>query len=163
MAWNIGLLCIKADINEVDDILDIFYKSKEELYFEDVTSVSMGNALGVGYANSWILIFDTLGRFIKDSPFTLELSKQYKVKMFWISESLIYRDYYFDSLIKGGVKAEVKGKGEGLNYLNDREIRTIDHWGETIIFQIIGNEIFDNCNDTFDKLWNLRYAKYELD
>ncbi len=47
MAWNIGLLGIKADVGEVDAILEHFYKSEEDLYFEEVTSVSMESALGV--------------------------------------------------------------------------------------------------------------------
>jgi len=164
MGWNVGVLCIKADINEVDNILDIFYKSEVGLCFEEITSVSMGKALGVGHTESWILIVDTLGRFIRDSRFTIELSHKFKLKMFWIAEALIYRDYYFDNIKKGGIKFELKGKSDGLRYLNDMGVKAIDNWGETIIFQIIEKEIFDKCNHNFDtSLMNLRYAKYELD
>ncbi|AOZ92565.1 hypothetical protein [Paenibacillus crassostreae] len=164
MAWNIGLLCIKAGIDEVDSILDIFYKSKEGLHFEEVTSVSMGSALGVGQTQSWILIVDTEGRFIEDLSFPLKLSKKYKVKTFWISESLIYRDYFFSIFKKGGLKTELKGLNEGLNYLNSKGIRALDEWGETIIFQIIEKEIFGNKKgNNGTSLMELKFSKYELD
>lgn len=164
MAWDIGLLCIKAGMDQVDSILDIFYKSKEGLHFEEVTSVLMGSALGVGDTQSWILIVDTEGRFIEDLSYPLKLSKKYKVKTFWISESLIYRDYFFSIFKKGGLKTELKGVNEGLKYLNSKGIRALDEWGETIIFQIIEKEIFGNemgANGT--SLMKLKYSKYELD
>lgn len=44
---------------------------------------------------------------------------------------------------KGGLKSEVIGIDEGLQYLDGNGIQTIDEWGETIIFQIIENEIFN--------------------
>lgn len=164
MAWNIGLLCVKADLVEVDTILDVFYKSEEGLFFEDVTSASMAPAIGVGYAGPWIIIVDTEGRFIEDAGFPLQLSKKYKVKTFWISESLLYRDYHFNFLRKGGLKTELIGKDEGLKYLDSKGIKARDEWGETIIFQIIENEIFGKRSEEYGtSLMDLKYAKYELD
>ncbi|AWB43760.1 hypothetical protein DCC85_05675 [Paenibacillus sp. CAA11] len=72
MAWNIGLLSIQADPGEAEQLLDVFYKSSEGLYFEDVTSVMMGSALGVAHAKPWLLILDTEGRFIYQPEFALE-------------------------------------------------------------------------------------------
>ncbi|MGF7050622.1 hypothetical protein J2T13_005172 [Paenibacillus sp. DS2015] len=164
MGWNIGLLCIKTSKDEVDSILDGFYKSKEGLYFEEVSSVSMESALGVVQTQSWLLIVDTLGRFIEDSRLPLNLSKKYKIKTFWISESLIYRDYYFNLIKKGGLKTELKGINQGLKYLNSKGIRSHDEWGETIMFQIIENEIFSNrMKDNGTSLMGLKFSKYELD
>lgn len=163
MAWNIGLLCIKTGLNKVDDILDVFHKTEEGLHFEDVTSVLMEDSLGVGETQPWIIIVDTQGRFINDVNFPLPLSKQYKVKTFWISERLIYRDYYFNFLKKGGLKSEVTGIAEGLKYLNSKGIQTIDEWGETIIFQIIENEIFNRkITKHGTSLMDIKYLKYEL-
>ncbi|MGF9697895.1 hypothetical protein [Paenibacillus sp. MABNR03] len=163
MAWNIGLLCIKTELSKVDDILDVFYKSEDGLHFEDVTSFSMEDALGVGEQQPWIIIVDTQGRFINDVSFPLQLSKQYKVKTFWISEKLIYRDYYFNFLKKGGLKSEVVGIDGGLKYLNSKGIQAIDKWGETIIFQIIENEIFNRKTTKYGTSLNeIRYLKYEL-
>ncbi|WP_028551202.1 hypothetical protein [Paenibacillus sp. UNC451MF] len=166
MAWNIGLLCIKADVVKVeeDTFLDIFYKSKDGVHFEEIASVTMDSALGVGYAQPWTLIFDINGRFIFDQKIPMEISKKYKIKTFWIAESLIYRDYHFGILKKGGVKTEVNGRDEGLKYLTSKGIKAADEWGETIIFQIIEKEIFNKFKENYDtSLWDLRYAKYELD
>lgn len=164
MAWNIGLLCIKADMGEADSILDLFYQSQEGLTFEDVASSSMGAALGVGYAHPWIIIVDTEGRFIEDSRFPLALSRKYKVKTFWIAEDLIYRDYYFQFFKKGGLKTERRGKEEGLEYIKSRGIKVLDEWGETIIFQMIEHEIFGKQPEDYGtSLMDVTYAKYELD
>ncbi|CAH1207444.1 hypothetical protein [Paenibacillus sp. JJ-223] len=158
MAWNIGLLCIQAELNDVDQILDIFHKSEEGLYFEDVTSVNMGDALGVGIHDSWVIIVDTQGRFIYDEKFPLQLSERYKVKTFWIAEGLVYRDYDDN----GGKNTEVRGIDEGLKYLHSKGIKPIDEWGETIIFQILENEIFDiKMEQHGTTLHRLRYLKYE--
>lgn len=62
MAWNIGLLCIKADRKQIEEIIpDVFYKVSDGLVFEEVSSVSMGNSLGVGFHGKWILIVDVQG------------------------------------------------------------------------------------------------------
>ncbi|MCM3784954.1 hypothetical protein M3231_18450 [Neobacillus mesonae] len=163
MAWNIGLLCVKAPMSKADDILDIFYKSEEGLYFEDVTSALMETSLGVGEANDWLIILDTQGRFIHEPGFAMTLSKQYKVKTFWIAESLIFRDYHFGLLKKGGLKSEWKGVDQGIKYLHLSGMKAIDEWGETIIFQIIEHEIFNRKIEKYDSsLQNMRYSKYEL-
>ncbi|MEK8129423.1 hypothetical protein WMW72_16065 [Paenibacillus filicis] len=166
MAWNIGLLCIKADLSTVekDTYLDVLYRSEEGLHFEEITSVTMESALGVGYVNPWTIIFDTNARFIFDQSFPLEASKKFKVKTFWISESLIYRDYHYGLLKKGGLKTEVKGAAEGIKYLSSKGIQAADTWGEDIILQIIGKEIFNKSEgNAMDDFWDLSYAKYELD
>ncbi len=75
--------------------MDIFYKSKDGLHFEEITSVMMDSALGVGYVAPWTLIIDVNACFIFEQKIPLEVSKKFKVKTFWISESLIYRDYHF--------------------------------------------------------------------
>lgn len=164
MAWNIGLLCIQAPETSTEDILDVFRKSKEGLCFEDVTSASMEHALGVGYSHSWIIIIDTLGRFLEDSTFVQELSRKYKIKVFWISESLIYRDYQYSFLKKGGVKREYLGVEDGLKYLKSKGIDPWDDWGESLVFQMIEKELFDTQRETFGTtLWEISYDKYELD
>lgn len=66
--------------------------------------------------------------------FHLKHQKKFKVKTFWISESLIYRDYHFGIFKKGGIKKEVNGIEEGLKYLSSKGIKAKDEWGETIIF-----------------------------
>lgn len=166
MAWNIGLLCIKAEptVVEKETYLDIYYKSKDGLHFEDITSVTMGSALGVGYVEPWTLIFYINARFILDEKLPIEVSKKYKVKTFWISESLIYRDYHFGIFKKGGIKTEVKGIESGLKYLSSKGIKTKDKWGETIIFQIIEKEILNKTDGDFvGSIWSLPFAKYDLD
>ncbi|NOU77017.1 hypothetical protein GC098_37615 [Paenibacillus sp. LMG 31458] len=166
MTWNIGLLCIKADptVVENETYLDILYKSKEGLHFEEITSVTMGSSIGVGHVEAWTLIFDTNARFIFDEKFPLEVSKKFKVKTFWISESLIYRDYHFGIYKKGGIKTEVKGIEERLKYLSSIGIKAKDEWGETIIFQIIEKEILNKPDGDFvGSIRSLPFAKYDLD
>lgn len=165
MAWNIGLLCIKVDKKQVDEIIpDVFYKSSDGLVFEEVASVSMGKSLGVGFYGNWILIVDSQGRFISDDRFPQELSKKYKVKSFWISESLIYRDYNFAFFKKGGIKSEYISKEGGITYLDSMRIKPIDEWGETMIFQIIEKEIFEVSKGSYGtSLMDLKFDKYELD
>jgi len=165
MAWNIGLLCIKAENNETDKIIpDIFYKSTTGLGFEGVTSASMGKALGVTSFGKWILIVDVQGRIIFNDKFLEELSKKYKIKTFWISESLVYRDYNFGLFSKGGIKTEYKGKEGGKSYLNSKGIKPVDEWGETMIFQIIEKEIFELRKEDYGtSLMDQKYDKYELD
>jgi len=166
MSLNIGLLCIKGEVAKVyeDTYLDVLDKTKEGLHFEDIISVSMDSALGVGYLHPWTLIFDINGRFIFNQNFPLDASKKFKVKAFWISESLIYRDYHFDIFRKGGIKTEINGIDEGLKYLTSKGIKAIDEWGETIIFQIIEKEIINKSNQNIHEiLLDIKYAKYELD
>ncbi|UJF35897.1 hypothetical protein [Paenibacillus hexagrammi] len=166
VAWSVGLLCVKAELAEVEkhSFLDVFYKSKEGLHFEDVTSITMDNALGVGYLEPWTLIFDVHARFISNQQIALELSKKFKVKAFYISESLVFRDYHFGFIKKGGLKREVLGIAAGHNYLLSKGIKAIDEWGETIIMQIIESEILSNIEEDFiDTVWKLSFAKYELD
>lgn len=143
MAWNIGVLCIKAGKNKIEDIFDIFYKEKENLFFEEVASCSMDKALGITSYKEWIIIVDNQGRFIFNEPFPLKISKQYKIKTFWISEGMIYRDYHYGFFKKGGIKNEYKGKKGGTKYLKEHNIKPLDEWGETMIFQVIENEIFN--------------------
>ncbi|MBP1967181.1 hypothetical protein [Paenibacillus aceris] len=124
----------------------------------------MGSALGVGYVEPWTLIFDINARFIFDEKFPLEASKKFKVKTFWISESLIYRDYHFGIFKKGGIKTEINGGEEGLRYLSSKGIKAKDEWGETIIFQIIEREILNKTDGDFiGSIWSLPFAKYDLD
>ncbi len=67
-------------------------------------------------------------------------------------------------LRKGGLKKELKGAKEGLDYLDSNGIKAIDEWGETVIFQIIEKEIFGNVKEDYgSSLMGLKYAKYELD
>lgn len=166
MGWNIGILCIKAEQKEISNIIpDIFYKSGEGLFFEDITSITMGIALGVGYTDSWIILVDTMGRFIKDEKYPDQISKKYKVKSFWVAENMIYRDYNFGIIKKGGLQSTIVGREAGLDYLKKNNIGLVDNWGETIIFQIIENDIFNNkiIGQRGSSLMNLKYEKYEMD
>lgn len=91
------------------------------------------------------------------------MSKKYKVKSFWISESLIYQDFHFSFLKKGGIKIEYQGKQGGIKYLNSKRIKPVDEWGETMIFQIIEKEIFDVSKESYGtSLMDLEFDKYEL-
>lgn len=159
------MLCIKADRKQVDEIIpDVFFKSSSGLVFEEVASASMSKSLGVAFHGNWILIVDSLGRFVFDDRLPQEWSKKYKVKSFWISESLIYRDYNFAFFKKGGLKSEYKGRQGGLTYLDSMGIKPVDQWGETMIFQIIEKEICEVSKESYGtSLMDLKFDKYDLD
>lgn len=162
MAWNIGLLCVKVSAGATDQIIpDVFYETESGLYFEDASSVMMDTALAVAHTGEWLLIIDVQGRFIRDDAYPRELARNYKVKTFWISEEMIYRDYS-NQAEHTEIKKEYKGAKEGEEYLEKHKIKPADKWGETIIFQIIEKEIFGN-DEVKHSLMELRYAKYELD
>ncbi|WBW95182.1 hypothetical protein [Oceanirhabdus sp. W0125-5] len=165
MAWNIGVMCIKAKYDEISNIIpDIFYKVEKNVFFEDATSIMMGEALAVTHSNSWIIIIDTLGRFIFNDEFPKKLSRHYKVKTFWISEEPIFRDYRYGILRKGGIGAEYIGINQGVKYLNEYKLRKIDKYGETIAMQMIEKEIFNKeLKEGELSLFPLKYLKFEMD
>ncbi|WP_159888405.1 hypothetical protein [Paenibacillus puerhi] len=52
----------------------------------------------------------------------------------------------------------------GQKYLASKGIKAKDEWGETIIFQIIEKEILNKTDGDFvGAMWDLPFAKYELD
>ena len=43
MAWNIAFMFVKADKDQINNIIsDVLAKTKENMFFEDATSVSIG-------------------------------------------------------------------------------------------------------------------------
>lgn len=161
MGWNIALMAVKAPAAAVDEIIpDVFGKTEEQLYFEDATSVMMGNALGVTACNGWVIITDVQGRFIADDRFPVEVSVTYEVKTYWIAENLVYRHYRGGSCVN-----EVKGIAAAGEYLQQLGITPADEWGETQIIQILEAELFSGLTDEkgWDVLSEQRFDKYELD
>ncbi|MFD3447114.1 hypothetical protein ACFDTO_21165 [Microbacteriaceae bacterium 4G12] len=164
MSWNIGVIAVYADENEIDDVIpDVFELGQTDVYFEDVSSVSMGNSIGVGYANNWIIIIDPLSRFFTNDTYPQELAKKgFKVKSFYISEDLIFRNYHTTFL--GKVKVdEYLGISSGIKYLKNHKITPWDEWGETLITQILELEIFNNKTVHNFSLMDIKYRKYDID
>jgi hypothetical protein len=107
MAWNIAVLCTEGPKETVENILpDIFEKAKEDLFFEDATSSSIGNGLAIGCKDGKIIIIDVLGRFIGNEKFPVLISQNNtESKVFYISESAVFRQY------KNGAKPrDINGK-----------------------------------------------------
>lgn len=162
---EIGVLCVKVPKSEIEDVIpDIFYEEEKGLFFEEITSSSMEKSLGVGYHNDWLIMTNVEGKFIFDDKYAQMLSKKYKVKTFLISEQMIYRDYNFGWLKKGGIKKEYKGSEGGEKYLKENNIKPVDEWGETMIYQIIEKEIFGKVTEKYGSTLNdIKYSKYVLD
>jgi hypothetical protein len=77
---------------------------------------------------------------------------------------MIFRDYIVGTEKNPGLEREIIGKVEGMKYLNSKGIKAVDGWGETIVFQIIEKEIFDNNKEEHGtSLMDLKYSKYEMD
>ncbi|ENQ3107300.1 hypothetical protein ACEOWJ_003384 [Bacillus cereus] len=164
MSWNIGVMAVYADENEIENVIpDVFELGQTDVYFEDISSVSMGNSIGVGYANNWIIIIDPLSRVLMNDAYPQELAKKgFKVKSFYISEDLIFRNYFTTFL--GKVKVdEYLGIGSGIKYLKDHKIIPRDEWGETLIIQILEFEIFNNRSAHDFSLMDIKYRKYDID
>jgi hypothetical protein len=161
MAWNIAFMFVKTTKDDIDDVVsDVLTKKKENLFFEDATSVSMGLAMGVSFYGDWTIISDVQGRVIFNDSYPKGISQKYVVKTFWISEHMIFREYEKGKLIK-----EIKGIEAGGKYLLDKGVKPLDEWGETRIIQILEAEIFGNQGDKkgWDILFGLRFDKYDLD
>jgi hypothetical protein len=161
MGWNIAIITTSGTKDLIETLIpDIFYKSKEDLFFEDATSSMIGNGLTVGYDNNQIIIIDVLGRFIGDERFAKEISAiNGSSKSFWIAEEPIYRSYE-----KGELKSECEGKEQIANRLSQLNITSIDEWGETMIFQLFNFEVFGiGKGDYQTPLSKLKFDLYELD
>ncbi|QLY81820.1 hypothetical protein [Clostridium intestinale] len=164
MSWNIGVIAVYASENEIENVIpDLFELEETDVYFEDVSSVSMGNSIGVGYSNNWIIIIDPVCRFLRSDKYPKELVKKgYRVKSFYISENLIFRNY--SKTFLGEVKVdEYSGIDSGNKYLKDNKVIPKDEWGETLIIQILEFEIFNNRNSNDFSLMNIKYKKYNID
>lgn len=163
MSWNIGVIAVYAKENEIENVIpDLFEVGQTDVYFEDISSTSMGNSIGVGYANNWIVIIDPLCRFLRNDKYPQELVKKgYRVKSFYISENLIFRNY--SKTLLGKVKVdEYFGIDLGIKYLKDNKISPKDEWGETIITQILEFEVFNNRTTNNFSLMNIKYTKYNI-
>lgn len=161
MGWNIALMAVKAGAEAIEEIMpDVFDKTAENLFFDDATSVMMDAALGVTACNGWVIITDVLGRFISDDRFPAAVAESFEVKVFWIAEDLVYRQYRDGARIN-----EVKGIAAAGAYLQQLGITPADEWGETRIIQILEAELFPG--QTGEKGWDIlfrqRFDKYELD
>jgi hypothetical protein len=164
MSWNIGVIAVYASENDIENVIpDLFELEETDVYFEDVSSVSMGNSIGVGYSNNWIIIIDPVCRFLRNDKYPKELAKKgYRVKSFYISENLIFRNYSQTSL--GEVKVDEYSGIDSVNkYLKDNKVIPKDEWGETLIIQILEFEIFNNRNSNDFSLMNIKYKKYNID
>jgi hypothetical protein len=103
----------KADKEDVDNVIsDVLGKTKENLFFEEASSLSMDHAMGVSFCKGWIVVTDVQGRVTFHDGYPKELSKKYLVKTFWMSEGMIFRAYENGNLVK-----EVKGIEEVGNIL----------------------------------------------
>ena len=160
MAWNISILTTTGTKEVVDKIIpDIFYKAKESLHFEDATSCSIDKNLTIGYYQNQIIIIDVLGRLVNDEKFAIQVSLQKdESKIFWISESPIYRQY------KNGTKIyDINGKQQISNRLKELALVPVDEWGETMIFQLFDFEVFkEKRNDYGMLISNINFDLYEL-
>jgi len=160
MAWNISLMCVKASKQEIDKIIpDVLYKSEENLFFEDATSYRMEKAMGVTELNGWIIITDVANRVTHNEEFPLDVSKNFEVKTFYISETPIFRAYL------GGKSIELaRGIEELGTILNSRNIKPKDAYGETKSIQLFEHEILNELNDGWgEHLFRAKFDKYELD
>jgi hypothetical protein len=160
MAWNISLMCVKASKDEIGKIIpDVLYKSEENLFFEDATSYRMEKAMGVTELNGWIIITDVANRVTYNEEFPLDVSKNFEVKTFYISESPIFRTYSEGKLIES-----VRGIEEVGPILKSRNIGPKDIYGETKSIQLFEYEILNGLNNGWDEhLFRAKFDKYELD
>lgn len=160
MAWNISFMCVKAPKEQIENIIpDVLYKSEENLFFEDATSYRMDKAMGVTYLNDWIIISDVANRVTYNEEFPLDVSKEFEVKTFYISENPIYRHY-----TDGASVETAKGIDEFDVVIEKKGINPKDKYGETKSIQLFEREILNGLDNGWgEHLFSAKFDKYELD
>ncbi|BDC99113.1 hypothetical protein [Persicobacter psychrovividus] len=160
MAWNISFMCVKASKGEIDNIIpDVFYKSDENLFFEDATSYRMEKAMGVTELNGWVIITDVANRVTYNERLPLNVSNNFEVKTFYISETPIFRTYS-----NGKSLESAKGIEELDTILSSRKLEAKDNYGETKSIQLFEHEILNGLKDGWiEHLFRVKFDKYELD
>lgn len=164
MSWNIGLMFIKAKESDIPNIIpDVFEKVASNVIFEDITSCTMDNDLGVCCNQEWVIIVDVMGRIITNDRFVKQVAKKYEVKTIYISNDLIYRQYRYGLFRKGSVQKQIKGAENGYRYLKNKGIEeTMD--GEIIGWRIVECDIFHNTGEENSmSMMDLLFDRYTLD
>ena len=143
MAWNISFMCVKAPREQIEKVIpDVLYKSEENLFFTDATSYRMDKAMGVTHLNDWIIISDVANRVTYNEEFPLDVSKEFEVKTYYISENPIYRHY-----AEGSSVETANGIDEFDAIIEKKGINPKDKYGETKSIQLFEREILNGLDN----------------
>lgn len=160
MALNIAILAVKGTAGQIDDILpDVYYKTQDELLFEEAAEPEVDRGLSVTTEGDWVIIVDAVGRFIDKETFPLSISKRHEAKIFWLADDPIFRAYQAAERIQ-----EIQGKQQVEAYLGEHNILPLENDGQQLILQLMYNELFEQkvlpAEGIFHKK---RFEFYELD
>lgn len=160
MSWNISIMGVCAPKDQIHAVVpDVFYKAQEGLSFEDVSSSSMGSALGVTYLNNWVMVINPSNAITFNPAIPLSIASQFEVLTFYVSEAPVFRRFEGGTVVQA-----VEGLPALRQLLKTKGIVAGDAYGETQVFQLLEHELLQGLTGNWmDHLFNAVFDRYELD